>query len=458
MSSRIHGDQLQLTVTSYTRILNRIKSRTAGSAAIWAAAVKLLGWMSCARRPMWWHEIHSIDSQDQSLRFDAKKFRDHAQDLCGALILELPGKRLTLVHSTARQSVNVPILPDALLIFCSYIVRNEFISLSQVERNLTTLCLQYLTFPSFVSETSDAELENLVRSGQLAFHDYAIANWTGHFLEFVAAGAESAARNAQLVSTQSSTSIQSPTSYSMTALSEFESALEDFTTLYAQEMKEETGEAAQECLAFSDSEYYREIQQIWSLSKQYSTAALEVRNKPCFDSLENALVRGRQIIEDLSTLQDDTASAISGLDEYYGASRFKCPKVTCHWFHVGFDNEKTRKTHVARHERPFRCEVSDCSAADMGFTNSKALEKHVRMFHPSFESQAETFTPLKAVPTKTPYACHLCSKRFTRKINLTSHIRNHNQERPFACAECGKDFTRLNDRRRHERTIHSNRA
>lgn len=75
---------------------------------MWEAAVKLLGWMACARRPMRWHEIQaaaSIDPVDQSLRFDLKKFRDHAQDICGALILELPGKRLTLVHSTARQFV-----------------------------------------------------------------------------------------------------------------------------------------------------------------------------------------------------------------------------------------------------------------------------------------------------------------------------------------------------------------
>lgn len=309
-----------------------------------------------------------------------------------------------------------------------------------------------------------------MRSGQLAFHDYAIANWTGHFLEFVAAGAKSAPHDSQLASTQSSTHTQSPpnsngslsaqsvTSYSMTAIGEFESALEDFTTLYAHEMKEETAEAAQECLVFSDSEYYREIQQVWCLSKQYSTASLEVRNKPCLDSLENALIRGREIIEDLSTPQDDRTYAVPSLDEYYGVSRFKCPKVTCHWFHEGFDNARTRKTHVARHERPFRCEMSDCSAADMGFINSKALEKHMRMFHPSLEHRAETFTALKPAPTRTPYACHLCSKRFTRRINLTSHIRNHNQERPFACAECGKDFTRVNDCRRHERTIHSNRG
>lgn len=119
MSPRVHGDRIHLTVPSYTRILNRIKSRTEGSPALWAAAVKLLGWMTCARRPMRWHEIQaaaSIDAQVQSLRFDAKKFRDHAQDLCGALIFELPGKRLTLVHGTARQSVTVPILLGAMLI------------------------------------------------------------------------------------------------------------------------------------------------------------------------------------------------------------------------------------------------------------------------------------------------------------------------------------------------------
>ena len=281
---------------------------------------------------------------------------------------------------------------------------NRFISLVQVESNLTALCLHYLTFPSFVSEIPDDQLKGLVRRGQLAFHEYAIAHWTNHFLELIAAGAKAVESEGQLISAETSASSKS-------AFAEFERALEDFITLYGQDMKNATVEAAQECLAFSDSDYYEEIKQIWDMSKQYSIAPLDVRNKPCLESMEKALRRGQAMIEGLSIPEDASKDDSTDLDEYYGPTRFKCPKVTCYWFHVGFDNAKTRKAHVARHERPFRCEVSDCSGADMGFTNSKALEKHVRMLHPSLEYQAESFTALKPTPTKTPYACHLCPKR-----------------------------------------------
>jgi hypothetical protein len=93
---------------SYTRILARIRNRTNYGPRSWRLVVRLLGWMACAKRPMRWHEIQaaaSIEPEAQRLEFDKKKFREHAQDLCGALILELPGKRLTLVHSTARRYV-----------------------------------------------------------------------------------------------------------------------------------------------------------------------------------------------------------------------------------------------------------------------------------------------------------------------------------------------------------------
>jgi hypothetical protein len=57
---------------------------------------------------MKWHEIQaaaSMNGKDQILQYDAKRFRVHALDLCGSLILELPGQRLALVHATARTFV-----------------------------------------------------------------------------------------------------------------------------------------------------------------------------------------------------------------------------------------------------------------------------------------------------------------------------------------------------------------
>jgi hypothetical protein len=336
-------------------------------------------------------------------------------------------------------------------------VRNNHINPFLVECSLTTLCLQYLTFPAFQEDTTDDEMQDLILEGQLAFHEYAIVNGLVHFLELAKAASDYIVALGSAVKDH-----LRPLSHSHPSeVAELQSAFEDFAELHAlegQELKDaELAKAAKECLAFAESDYYTEMQRLWTVGRLHADAALDIRNKPCFPSLETALERARKMIEKMST---KTKSPKDQLDQYYGETRFKCPKLTCHWFHAGFLTEKARKDHVARHERPFRCEVTDCSAEDIGFKTNKQLEKHVRMFHPSIEEIAETFKPLKAAPTKTPFVCTMpgCDRRFTRKFHLTSHIRNHNQERPFACNQCGREFTRSNDCRRHERTIHSKRG
>ncbi|KAI8994377.1 hypothetical protein BC832DRAFT_518541, partial [Gaertneriomyces semiglobifer] len=48
-----------------------------------------------------------------------------------------------------------------------------------------------------------------------------------------------------------------------------------------------------------------------------------------------------------------------------------------------------------------------------------------------------------------------CSKLFTRRYNLQSHLRCHSGERPFVCKWCAATFSRKHDLRRHCRSLHS---
>ncbi|XP_055374824.1 zinc finger protein 184 isoform X3 [Condylostylus longicornis] len=52
-------------------------------------------------------------------------------------------------------------------------------------------------------------------------------------------------------------------------------------------------------------------------------------------------------------------------------------------------------------------------------------------------------------------SCPLCSKTFSRKSSLLTHIRNHSAERKYVCTYCQKGFTQAANLRNHER-IHTN--
>ncbi len=47
------------------------------------------------------------------------------------------------------------------------------------------------------------------------------------------------------------------------------------------------------------------------------------------------------------------------------------------------------------------------------------------------------------------YICDQCEKSFSRKNNLTRHMRNAHEKITFSCDKCGKDFTRDNARKQH---------
>ncbi|KAI8928412.1 hypothetical protein BC831DRAFT_397510 [Entophlyctis helioformis] len=54
--------------------------------------------------------------------------------------------------------------------------------------------------------------------------------------------------------------------------------------------------------------------------------------------------------------------------------------------------------------------------------------------------------------TDDTFPCTECSRIFTRRHNLKSHMNVHTRERPFVCQDCGQRFGRLHDLKRHERT------
>src|SRR6202035_209061 len=96
----------------------------------------------------------------------------------------------------------------------------------------------------------------------------------------------------------------------------------------------------------------------------------EARNDVSIKSLNDVLFRNRKLLESLSSLNLPSYSGENeNLTTYYGDKRFKCPKITCFYFHEGFKDAKSRDTHINRHDRPFNCTSPDCSVAEFGFAS-----------------------------------------------------------------------------------------
>jgi uncharacterized Zn-finger protein len=59
-------------------------------------------------------------------------------------------------------------------------------------------------------------------------------------------------------------------------------------------------------------------------------------------------------------------------------------------------------------------------------------------------------------PEKKKFACpeEGCHKSFTRRYNLSAHLRCHRLERPYECTQCTQAFARKHDLQRHIRSLH----
>lgn len=78
------------------------------------AASKILGWVTCAARPLRWREIQSvfcIDAESDTMDYDGKRLRVSCKKLCGSLVdvhqvvhgQAGPDDIVIIVHASARE-------------------------------------------------------------------------------------------------------------------------------------------------------------------------------------------------------------------------------------------------------------------------------------------------------------------------------------------------------------------
>ncbi|ENH67516.1 Early growth response protein 1-B [Fusarium oxysporum f. sp. cubense race 1] len=415
----------------YERLLDSVKNNLVaqpGGSARWERSKLLFGWLICAKRPLRWHEMQAIlcfDPHKLHIDFENDMLRQDMEKYLGSIVHVLDGGYIRLIHSTA----------------CRYIIENRHISEKQVQCQLTTMCLRYLTLPCFIRDTNyrahqrseDAKL------GWFSFQDYACAHWLHHTDTLIRECSE-------IFTTET---FQDVAADFASALKHFVNAHRAYltTTKHAKLVENHIEK-------FIGLELYEDLHLLWNHIYTHQRGDYATRNTVGVKQIENGLKDNRTQLEIL--FPDQKVGDEDTIEDYYGSNLFKCNRTLCRFFYVGYNNTHDRDDHGRRHERPFQCPVS-CNAAPLGFVSNKDRDRHINIYHPELSEGPAIFETLSRRQVSGGFVCQICNKTFTRNINLKSHERSHFGDRPFACTTCGKAFARINDCRRHEK-IHARRG
>ncbi|KAI1204789.1 uncharacterized protein F4807DRAFT_454388 [Annulohypoxylon truncatum] len=349
-------------------------------------AHKILSWMVCVRRPLRWREIQaaiSIDLADLAVDHARRLPRDSdVSEICGSLVEVLSGDRVEFVHVTASL----------------YIMDLGYTPLLKANHSMAILCLCYLTFECF-GERKDDELYQFVKKGSFAFQDYAAAHWTDHFL-----------------------ALFSESEPVQRELPDNGKEIGSAATVFADRFRDGLPTPSEDNESITMT--------IWRHAETLKHLMDDRRDEISLSSLGKSLRQNRHILETVKISGANKDAENASLVAFYGENWFKCQKVSCYYFHEGFQSQTLRQQHYDRHDRPFRCEEEDCPAARIGFGSLKEMEKHKRNVHPGIDKLSSTFARLKGARNEQgvllKYPCPRCPLRFATRLECRCHMTSHN--------------------------------
>lgn len=392
---------------AYYRSLHRIQTNSGENERL--VARMILSLMLCSRRPLRWREVQaaiSIDSVDQVVD-STRRLPMHIKDICGSLVEVLPGDRIEFVHVTAS----------------FYIMDSGYIPRFTAEYSMTLLCLHYLTFECF-EEQGDVDMRSrFAADGYFAFQDYAVAHWTDHLLAMLKFSNDTS-RNQPIDDREASGAF-------IIFADRFHA---DLAVLPTDEI------SFLHCDQFRSLECFPIISAVWRHAKSFKTQFDNRRDEVSLPSLGRSLKKNRKTLEDLTKSVAKNGDTMASLTDFYGAHWFKCSRLSCYFFHEGFDSKSSRQDHYDRHDRPFRCEEEDCPAAAIGFGSLKELDKHKRNMHPGIDKLSSTFARLKkgknSKVESAKYPCPRCSEKFATRFDCRIHMSSHNVRLMPKVSEC----------------------
>ncbi|KAF2684142.1 hypothetical protein K458DRAFT_279973, partial [Lentithecium fluviatile CBS 122367] len=339
--------------SAYERVVVRVLERPARR--IKEAAVSILGWITCAARPLEWREIQSrfcINSEQGICNFMNRRV-DSCKFLCGSLVetekcncgtasevekcnCEKASIVIGLVHDTAGE----------------YLIHTGRVSLFDEHAKMAIFCSQYLTSGPFKRDLRERIIQDFALSGYYGLQDYAVAFWLHHVDSVLNLAANSTAELSQDVVR------------SVVCL------LDDY------EVRQQTGSTSGH-QPDPAAQKIREILEEW-------------RNNGQNDSIEERTSSIRKVVEliDSAELDDERRKLFL---YFNGIPRFKCPKPRCQHFSLGFMDRQTRDAHFDEHLRPFKCPIEGCYARIVGFPSQSDRDTHVRRLHSDNASCQQLF-------------------------------------------------------------------
>ncbi|KAH7022148.1 hypothetical protein EDB80DRAFT_694105 [Ilyonectria destructans] len=404
----------------YDAILGRIMGENAGAPS--KTIRRLLGLLAVAKRPLRWHEIQgyfAFDSEeDEQVDHAMRKLRVDPKDLCWSLVEHQEDDSVELVHPTAR----------------SHLIRTKYLQPSKVECDLAQTCLLFLSTDECGRGQDPSTIKQYLMKGHYSFFEYAVACWSLHLQSAL------------------------PDLSSDEEISLLGECLESFLTFHWSDSRTELTVSAtimEKIKIFHESDFSAKLAQaIVSSRKQLGPdgAGPSLKDPLDLGQVTNGV---REAMENAVAGSDSNELAL--LRTYYGKNSdwFKCSRTNCVRFYAGFARDAERALHVEKHERPYRCTDTSCSMHTFGYGTEKALQRHLVDVHgadPGSNIMMEFPAPPKETRNATQghLRCPDCPKAFTRRINLQSHMRTHENSKPFQCGTCNKAFARQWDRTRHE--------
>lgn len=249
-----------------------------------------------------------------------------------------------------------------------YLIKTGRVRIRSEELHIADFCLRYLNFGCFDANLTDVDIRGFFRQGYYSFEDYAIAFWLDHVdsgtsqpLPLEANGLECLARNIGLF-------------------------LNKHGSASPQNLSSPSDQKSQ-CIRQCDF-----AQRLDSLA----LLARERRSNEDYLDLEVQLHRRRSIYEeDIVANTDLHKESVPTLLHLSRCSRFKCPKIWCESFSLGFQHREDRDKHVNQHERAFRCSFEGCVRAELGYETEKELKRHEKDSHPTVQSSEWAFPTLR---------------------------------------------------------------